>query len=82
MSHEDLHNTLDLTNSANVVSTSDHHNGVVLELNDSVNSAGLEIELETIVDLNVWMGIPDGSSVVSDNVWNLVLSEAFSLNSA
>jgi len=67
---------LDLSNSANVVSASDHHNGVVLELNDSINSAGRSIELETIVDLNVWMGIPDGSAIVSDNMWDLCLADS------
>jgi hypothetical protein len=38
--------------------------------------------LNSVVLLDVWMGETDGSAVVSDNVWNLVLSKDLSLDLA
>ena len=38
--------------------------------------------LDRVVLLDVWMRETDGSAVVGDNVWNLVLSEDLSLDLA
>jgi len=73
---------LEGSNSTNVVTTGQDDLGSLFGFDNTVNFSGLEIKLDGVISLDVWVWESDGSSVVSDNVWNLVLSEAFSLNSA
>jgi len=65
-----------MSDSTNVVSSGNHDNSIVLELNDSVDGTSAEVNLDTIIDLNVWMGIPDGSAIVSDNMWDLFFANS------
>ena len=64
----------DDTDSSNIVSSGEDGGGSVDELDDTVDFFGTEVVLDGVSDLNVWVWESDGSSVVSDNVWDLVLS--------
>ena len=66
----------DDTNSSNIVSSSEDGGGSVDELDNTVNFFGTEVVLDGVSDLNVWVWESDGSSVMGDNVWDLVLSNS------
>jgi hypothetical protein len=67
---------LEDTSTTNVITTGDEDLGVVLKLDNAVNSAGLQIELDGIVDLDVGVRETDGPAVVGNDVGNLVLADA------
>jgi len=73
---------LEGSDSTNVVTSGQNDLGSLLGLDNSVDFSGLKVKLDGVILLDVWVWESDSSSVMSDNVWNLVLSEAFSLNSA
>ena len=58
---------------------SGHHDGYValLELVVVSDLVGLEAQLHGIVGLDVWVWESQGSAVVGDNVWDLVLADCF-----
>jgi hypothetical protein len=64
------------TDTTNVITTGTENLGVVLKLDNAVDLVGLQIELHGIVDLDVGVREADGSSVVSNDVGNLVLANA------
>lgn len=70
------------TNSTNIVSSLDEDGAAVLALDNSVDFTGLKVQLDGVVLLDFWVGETDGSSVVGDNVGDLVLSEGLSLDLA
>lgn len=65
----------DDTNSTNVVSTGKDNGGTNLELDNTGDGLALEVELDGVVDLDVWVRESDGSTVVGDDVWNLRLAD-------
>lgn len=73
---------LESSDSTNIVTSGQNDLGSLFVLDNSVNVSSLKVKLDGVIPLDVWVWESDSSSVVSDNVWNLVLSEAFSLNSA
>lgn len=68
------------TNTTDIVSSSDEDLGAILEFDNSVNLARAEVKLHSVVLLDVWVWVADGSSVVGHNVWDFVLSELLLLN--
>merc|ERR1719326_999854 len=66
---------LENTNSTNVVTTGNHDNGVILEFDNSHHFSGGQVQLDSVVDLNVWMWEPEGSAIMSDDVWDLLLAD-------
>lgn len=70
------------TNTTDIVSTLDEDGAAVLALDDSVDFTGLKVQLDGIVLLDFWVGETDGSSVVGNNVGDLVLSHGLSLDLA
>lgn len=66
---------VDDSDSSNVVSSGEDDTGSVAELDDTVDFLGGKVVLDGISDLNVWVWESDGSTVVGDNVWDLVLSD-------
>ena len=72
----------DNTRSTHVSSTSDHDDVSWLEL-DVVDDFVLnKVEFDSVVDLDSWVGVSDGSSVVGDNVWDTLGTELMSLDFA
>ncbi len=68
----------DDTGPSHVTTTSDHDDVSNLEL-DVVNDLVVdEIELDGVVDLDVWIGVSDGSTVVGDDVRNSLGTELVS----
>ena len=75
-------NVLENSNTTNIVSTSDENGGTVLELEASIDITGLEVELDRVVDVDLGVGVTDGSSVMGDDVRNLVLTDSLLLDLA
>jgi hypothetical protein len=73
---------LEDADSANVVTTGDEDGSTVVELDNTVNLSVFKVELDGVVLLDVGVGETDGSSVVGDDVWDLVLTHALSLDLA
>jgi len=73
---------LENSNTTNIVSTSDENGGTVLELEASIDITGLEVELDRVVDVDLGVGVTDGSSVMGDDVRNLVLTDSLLLDLA
>jgi len=72
-------NVHELSNTTNIVTTLNEYGCSILEFNHFVNLISLEVELNGIVLLDFWVGEADGPSVVSHNIRNFVLAEAFAL---
>lgn len=64
----------DHTNSTDVVSASEGDVGTVGHLDDAIDGEGGEVELDGITDADVWVWVSDGSTVVGDDVRDLVLT--------
>ena len=65
------------TDSTDIVSTGKDDGGVVSELDNLLNGTGGEVNLDGIVLADVWMWESDGSSIVGDNMWDLVFADKF-----
>jgi hypothetical protein len=72
----------ELSDTTNVVSTLNEHLNSVFEFNDFFDLIGLKVELDSIVLLDFWVGVADGSAVVGHNIRNFVLAEALALHLA
>ena len=60
------------TNSSAVVSLSDHDHGAQLELEDVSSLSGGNVDLDSVVDLDIRVRVSKGPSVVGDCARNLV----------
>ena len=58
------------TSTTHVTTTSDHDNVASVELDEVGDLAGLELELDGVVDLDEGVGVADGAAVVGDDVWD------------
>jgi len=58
----------DDTSTTHVTATSDHDDVASVKSDELKNFALLEVKLDGVVDLDSWVGVTDGSSIVSDNV--------------
>lgn len=67
---------LEHTDATNVITASAEDLGVVLKFDNTVDSVGLQIELHGVVDFDVGVREADGSSVVGNDVGDLVLANA------
>merc|ERR1712141_438278 len=65
-----------------IVTANDHNSGTILELHNAVDLVRLKVELDSVVLLDVWVGIADGSAVVGHNIRNFVFAKHLSLDSA
>ena len=63
-----------ITNSTDVVSSSQVDSGIILELDDARDLSVGKVHLESIVNADVWMWESEGPSVMSGNVWDLRLA--------
>ena len=57
------------------MTTSDHAEGSGVESDVLGDGAGLDVEDDGVVDLDVGVGVSDGSSVVGDERGNVVFQE-------
>ena len=75
-------NVLENTDTANVVTTSCENSGTVIELNNTVDFTSCEVQLNSVVLLNVGVGETDSTAVVCNNIWHLVLTDVLADNLA
>lgn len=66
---------LDDTNSADVTTSGDHGDGADLELEEALSLVGLEVELDGVVDTDLWVSVLDGPAVVGVGVWDLLVAD-------
>ena len=59
----------DNTCSSHVTATSDHDNVASVELDKVNDLARFNIELDSVVNLDRWVGVANRAAIVSDNVW-------------
>ena len=64
---------LEDTNSTNVVSSGQHDSGTVGELDDGADLTSGEVDLDGVVETNVWVRESEGSAIMGSNVWDLLL---------
>jgi hypothetical protein len=72
----------DGTHSSTIVTAGEHHQGTNVELEDIRHLSSIERDLDTVVDLDIRIGVSDGASIVSDGNRDLVGSHIDLLNSA
>jgi len=65
----------DVSNSTDVVSTDKEDSSSNLELDNTADGLALEIKLDGVVDLDVWVRESNGSTVVGNDMWNLSLAD-------
>jgi len=70
------------SNTSSVASLADHDGGTGLELELSDGSAGLNVDLDGIVDLDERVGVTDGAAVVGDDVGDLLGGDGTLLHTA
>jgi len=73
---------LEDTNSTNVVTTGEVNGCTIDKLNNTGDFTSSEVNLESIHLANVWMWESEGPSVVSGNVWDLLLANVLLLDLA
>ena len=73
-------NVHDLTHSSNVVSTGNIAEFSRLILNCSCDLSFLEVVLDGVSFVDVWVRESDGSGIIGDDVGDLVRTNSFSLN--
>jgi len=62
----------DSSNSAGVTSSSDHAKVAGVKLDGILDLARGDVDLDTVVDLDDGIGVPDGSAIGGVQVWNSV----------
>lgn len=65
----------DNTNTTHIATTSDHNNTTGIERNELGDLAGLEINLDGVVDLDGGVRVTDGAGIVGDEVRNTLGTE-------
>lgn len=58
----------DDTNTSHVATTGDHGDGAGIKPDEFSDLAGLDINLNRVVDLDGWVWVPDGTGVVGDKI--------------
>jgi hypothetical protein len=64
----------DVTDTAHVTTTSAHDEGAMIELEELGHTARFEVNLDSVVNLDVWIRVADGAAIVGDNVWDTLLA--------
>lgn len=60
----------DNTSTTHVTTTSDHDDVASVELDEIGDLAGLELELDGVVNLDGGVRVTDGTAIMSDDVWD------------
>lgn len=68
-------NGLKSTNTANIVTASDEDESTVVELADALDFIVVKLELDGVVQADVWVWVADGAAVMGHDVWDLVLAD-------
>ena len=66
----------DNASTTHVTTTSDHNNVAGIELDEVGNLAGLEVELNGVVHLDVGVGVADGAAVVGEYIGNTTCADS------
>jgi len=72
----------DNTNTTHVTTTSSHGDDTSVELDEVGDLTGSQINLDSVVDLDGWVWVTDGSSIVRDQEWDSALAQLHSLDLA
>jgi len=72
----------DDTNTTHVATTSSHGNNTGVEFDEVRDLASSEINLNSVVDLDSWVGVTDSSSIVRDQEWDSAFAQLHSLDLA
>lgn len=75
-------NGLKSTNTANIVTASDEDESTVVELADALDFIVVKLELDGVVQADVWVWVADGAAVMGHDVWDLVLANHLAGNFA
>ena len=65
----------DDTSTTHVTTTSDHDHVSSVELDEISNFTSLKVKLDSIVDLDGWVWVTDGATVVSNDVWDTLSAD-------
>lgn len=72
----------DHTNTTHVATTSDHDDAAGIEGDELSDLAGLEVDLDSVVDLDSGVGVTDGAGIVGDEVRNTLSTKLDAANLA
>lgn len=72
----------DDTNTTHVATTGNHDNGARVELDEVADLAGLEVNLDGVVDLDEGIRVADGAGIVRNEVRDTLLAELDALDLA
>jgi len=70
----------DNTNTAHVTTTGSHCNDTSVELDKVRDLASCEVNLDGVVNLDSWVWVTDGSSIVRDQEWDSAFAQLYSLD--
>lgn len=65
----------DGTDTTQVTTTGDVDQLTNVELDVVSDLTGSQVDLDGVIDLDVWVWVSDSSTIVSDNVWNTLLTQ-------
>jgi len=65
----------DNTDSAQISSADDHREVTGIEFDPVLDSAGSKIDFDSVTRFAFWVGVSDGSTVVGDQEWDVVLAQ-------
>lgn len=65
----------DSTDTTQVTTTGDVDQLTNVELDVVSDLTGSQVDLDGVIDLDVWVWVSDSSTIVSDNVWNTLLTQ-------
>lgn len=65
----------DSTDTTQVTTTGDVDQLTNVELDVVSHLTGSQVDLDGVIDLDVWVWVSDSSTIVSDNVWNTLLTQ-------
>ena len=66
----------DDTSTTHVTAAGDHDNVASVELDEVNDLARLNVELDSVVNLDQGVGVTDGAAIVGDDVWDTLGAEA------
>lgn len=67
-----LFNVHKSTNSSTIVSLGDHDHGANVEFHDIRHFSSVNIDLDSVVDLEIGVRVSEGATIVGDSAWDLV----------
>ena len=70
------------TNTASVTTLGDHADVASLHLHEVLDLAGLKVQLDGVVDLDVRVGVTDGAAIVGGDVRDSLLGQSLLLDAA